>query len=64
MLTYFDIELVTVFFLWLYKRKPHFCFHSLINECIHPVKVKCSVQELFDVYKNKNIATIRKPNTG
>jgi hypothetical protein len=63
MLTYYAIELVAVFFVWLYRRKPHFHFHSLINECIHPVIVKCSVQELFEFYKNKNIATVRKPST-
>ena len=63
MLTYYDIELVAVSLVWLYKRKPHFRFHSRVKECIHPVIVKCSVRGLFQVYKNKNIATIHKPNT-
>jgi len=63
MLRYYDIELVAVFFVWLYICKPHFRFHSHINECIHPVIVKCSVQELFEVYKNKNMATIHKSCT-
>ena len=63
MLTYSDIELVAVFFVWQYRRKPHFRFHILINEWIHPVTVECSVQGLFEGYKNKNIATIRKRST-
>jgi len=60
MLRCYDNELFAVFFVWLYIRKPHFRYHSRINECIHPVIVKFSFQGLFEVYKNKNMATIHK----
>lgn len=49
-----------MFFVWLHNRKPYFRSYSSIDECIQSLVYKCSAQELFKVYKYKNIVKINE----
>lgn len=60
--TNMTVKLFPVLLMSVYKRKSHFRRHSNIDGCFQSTVAKCSVQELFTVYKNKNIF-VHKSNT-